>query len=577
MGLAGLLLLALSATPAAPPAAEDPGLRCLEVAIGDPQAALPMASAGLEDARRRVDRKSEARFLRCEGYAREQLGDTSIALARYGEAVEAAQLSGDDRALAEALVSRGELRHFNGDYGEAISDLKRAHDLNVDLGDASGTSYALNAMANLYADANVGEYDKAIDYYRELLARNTKAGRRAEVATGYFNIGSTLERKGDIAGALAQYQRAYQADTALGTREGMAEEQRVIGGALVKLGKPAQALPYIDQALGYYRGANDPDGVARVQLTRGIALRAGGRPVEALAELDASRSYFTAEHNDRFLVRIAEERARAFADLKQWQAAYEALGEQFQAQRAIDQRLAEERTSRLRVQFGAEETERQNKRLQQENLRRGEALRAGERERRLQRLVIGLGALLLAVLAALAAREVWNSRRLRVLALTDELTGLPNRRNILTFLDEQARAAKRSGQPLAVLSMDIDHFKRVNDRFGHDGGDRALRRLSVVASEVLRASDRLGRVGGEEFLLVLPNTQQDMAMEIAERLRKAVESAPFDEIAPGEHLAVSLGVAAWDSGHDTTSVLIKRADEALYRAKESGRNRVVAA
>ena len=576
--LAAALPVSATAPAASARASDDePGVRCIETAIGDPQVALPMAAAGLSDARARVDRKAEARFLRCEGYAREQLGDTGAAAARYSDAVAAAQLSGDDQVLADTLVSRGEMRHFNGEYGDAISDLTRAYEINEELGNASSTNYCLNAMANLYADANVGEYDKAIDYYQQTLERHRKAGKRGEMATALFNIGSTQERKGDFAAALAQYRRALEIDSTLDNGEGQAEEERVIGGVLVKLGRAAEALPHIARALAWFRGNNDPDGVARVRLTQGIALRAAGRATDALVDLDASRGYFLAENNERFLVRIAEERAKAFADLGQWQRAYEALGEQFAAQREIDKRLAEERTARLRVQFGTEQTEKQNSRLQQENQRRAQALKAAERERGLQQQVIVLGGLLLAILVGLAVRQVLRLRRLRILALTDELTGLPNRRNILAFLDEQADAAKRSGQPLGVVSFDIDHFKKVNDTFGHDGGDRALRRIAAVANTCLRESDRLGRIGGEEFLLVLPNTEQATAVEIAERLRKAIEVAPFDEVAPGTHIAVSLGVAAWASGHDTTSVLMKRADEALYRAKNTGRNRVVAA
>jgi diguanylate cyclase (GGDEF)-like protein len=396
------------------------------------------------------------------------------------------------------------------------------------------------------------------------------------MATAHFNLGSTLERKGDLAQALAQYQRALDIDHALGNREGTAEEQRVIGGVLVKLGRPAQALPRIRQALEYYQGRNDRDGVARTQLSQGIALRAAGRASEALVELDAARTYFLSERNQRFLARIAEERALAFADLAQWQSAYTALGEQFQAQREIDKRLAEERTARLRVQFGAEQTERQNSQLQLENTRRGEALLAAARERRLQQQVIVLGGLLLALLAGLALRALWRARRLRVLALTDELTGLPNRRSVLAFFEQQLKAAKRSGQPLGVVAFDIDHFKSVNDRHGHDGGDRALRSLAAIAAATLRDSDRLGRVGGEEFLLVLPNTEPATAVEIAERLRGAVEATPFEEVAPGARLSVSLGVAAWEAGQETPAALMKRADEALYRAKSEGRNRVVA-
>jgi tetratricopeptide (TPR) repeat protein len=380
---------------------DDAGKRCVETAISDPQGALRAASAGLAQARAGVDRKSEALFLHCEGYAREQLGDTGAALARYTDAVAVAQLSGDDEVMARALVSRGEMRHFNGEYGDAISDLTRAYELYEERGDASGTSYALNAIANLYADANVGEYDKAIDYYAQTLDRHRKAGKRGEMATALFNIGSTQERKGDFAAALAQYRQALEIDAALGNGEGKAEEERVIGGVLVKLGRAGEALPHIDRSLAWFKESNDPDGIARVRLTRGIALRGAGRAAEALVDLDASREYFLKETNERFMARIAEERAKAFADLKQWQPAYEALGEQFAAQRAIDKQLAEERTARLRVQFGTEQTEKQNNRLQKENRLRTQEIGSLERERALQAKVYVLGGLLVVLLGLL--------------------------------------------------------------------------------------------------------------------------------------------------------------------------------
>jgi tetratricopeptide (TPR) repeat protein len=391
--------------------ADDAGTRCLETAISDPQGALRAASAGLAQARAAVDHKAEARFLHCEGYAREQLGDTSLALARYTDAVAAAQLSGDDGVMAAALVSRGEMRHFNGDYGDAISDLTRAFELNEELGNENGTSYALNAIANLYADANVGEYDKAIDYYQRTLERHRKLGKRGEMATALFNIGSTQERKGDFASALSQYEKALEIDSSLDNGEGKAEEERVIGGVLVKLARAREALPHIDRSLAWFRDNNDPDGVARVRLTRGIALRGAGRAADALADLDASREYFLKEANQRFLVRIAEERAKAYADLQQWQPAYEALGEQFAAQRLIDRQLAEERTSRLRVQFDTEQTEKQNTRLQEENQRRAQEIGSLEREKSLQAKVYVLVGLLVALLCLLVLLVSRTRRR----------------------------------------------------------------------------------------------------------------------------------------------------------------------
>jgi diguanylate cyclase (GGDEF)-like protein len=134
--------------------------------------------------------------------------------------------------------------------------------------------------------------------------------------------------------------------------------------------------------------------------------------------------------------------------------------------------------------------------------------------------------------------------------------------------------ARKSAQPLSVVAFDIDHFKRINDAHGHDAGDRALARVTGLAGQAGRASDRLGRTGGEEFLLVLPAAGPDIAAEIAERVRRLVDSGSFDAVVPGLHVSVSLGVATRTESDRDADTLLKRADEALYRAKRGGRNRV---
>ena len=568
---------ALSVSLAPPAATLDARSRsCIDTVITDARTHLPAAEKGLTEARAAGDRNAEARFLRCVGYAQESLGENRKAFAAYAAAVSAAEAGGDREALADALALRGEQLHSSGDFDAAIADLKRAYDLYRAAGLEKSEPYVLNAMANLYADPNVGDYDKALAYYRDLLARHRADGNRAEMATAQFNIGATLESKHEYAKALDEYRRALDLYRALGDKESVAETRRVIGAAMVKQGQAAAAIGWIDQALAWYRGSKNADGVARLLLTRGVALRAAARPAQALQDLDESRLYFQARGNQRFLVRIDEERARAFADLGRWHDAYDALRRQFDAQHALDRTIADERMSRLRVQFDTERTQQLNQALAAENASRGAALEAASRERRLQRLVIALAALLLALLSALALRQLSKARRLRTLAATDELTGVANRRGILAFLDAQLADARRSNTPLSVVAFDIDHFKRINDTLGHDAGDRALRRVVALAGEAGRASDRLGRTGGEEFMLVLPAAGRQVAAEIAERIRQLVEAGSFDEAAPGLRVTVSLGAATWAGTGQDAAALLKRADEALYRATEAGRNRVEA-
>ncbi len=165
---------------------------------------------------------------------------------------------------------------------------------------------------------------------------------------------------------------------------------------------------------------------------------------------------------------------------------------------------------------------------------------------------------------------VAQGRRLEALLREDALTGLSNRRAILTQLAGNVSGARRHGHPLSIAILDLDNFKRVNDEHGHGCGDEVLVASVKAMRAHLRAEDHLGRLGGEEFLVVLPDTNADAAVHVAEKLRGEVARAPA-RVA----VTVSIGVATWDG--ETPEELLRRADEALYAAKDAGRDRVMAA
>jgi diguanylate cyclase (GGDEF)-like protein len=158
------------------------------------------------------------------------------------------------------------------------------------------------------------------------------------------------------------------------------------------------------------------------------------------------------------------------------------------------------------------------------------------------------------------------------LALTDDLTGVPNRRSVLSLLPQCLQANPRG--TTAVLVIDIDHFKLINDTFGHATGDRVLQLIAGVLRSSLRPPEFFGRIGGEEFLIVLPGADVRSAMSRAEALRLAAKDADISALIPElSALTVSVGVTISRTG-DSVSSILQRADMALYRAKAAGRNRV---
>ena len=161
------------------------------------------------------------------------------------------------------------------------------------------------------------------------------------------------------------------------------------------------------------------------------------------------------------------------------------------------------------------------------------------------------------------------------LSVRDPLTGLHNRRHLDAEIVRMFESAVRHGRPIALALLDLDSFKAINDEFGHDCGDEVLRWVAQILVDCTRGADLVARYGGEELALVMPDTAMAAAAEACERIRRQIEVAPWDEVRPGLQVTTSVGLAD-GHGHDTVWHLLREADQRLYAAKASGRNRIVA-
>jgi two-component system, cell cycle response regulator len=170
------------------------------------------------------------------------------------------------------------------------------------------------------------------------------------------------------------------------------------------------------------------------------------------------------------------------------------------------------------------------------------------------------------------------NKRLRKLSITDGLTELFNHRHVHELLHEEFERTKRSGEAMAVAMLDLDRFKQVNDTYGHPTGDVILYETARILRETAREIDMVGRYGGEEFIAILPGSDEEAAANFAERVRNAVVEHTFRDGDTEVQMTLSAGVASFPSPDcDHPDLLIKRADEALYQAKDGGRNRVIRA
>lgn len=191
---------------------------------------------------------------------------------------------------------------------------------------------------------------------------------------------------------------------------------------------------------------------------------------------------------------------------------------------------------------------------------------------------LGLASLAVMIFAHIYERSrILNEKRLTELAATDALTGLPNRVKLVEVFERERAHALRNGTPLSLVFIDIDHFKQINDQFGHEAGDRALAHFARVLAQRLRINDLFCRLGGEEFAVLLPGSKADQAREIAESLRGRLTSEPLALASGPLSMTLSAGVASFGADGQSLDELMLAADRRTYAAKRAGRNRVISA
>ncbi len=512
-----------------------------------------------------------AGMLGCQGEIHEYAGDNVQAMSFYQQAVGVAEAADEKELLAGALFQRGYLRGLQGEYASGLVDLRRARSLYEQLGLAHQAAGTLNGIAIVYN--RMGDFTQARAYYRQTLAAQQSAGLLREQAVTWHNLGRANENLAAWSEAREAFEAALALCREIAYRRGEAHALRGLAGVRNAQGDARGALALLVDADTLQRQTPDARLRAQIQLQRGIALRLLKRPADSLQALDEALEIFKHADSQAELVATYDALAATEAELGDWRAAYERQRQLKTASDRLLQRQLDQRFATLKVAFDAEAKDKENRSLLRERQVAESALDESRQAGRVQLALIGVAAVLLATLTFMALRMRRATARMRLLALTDDLTGLPNRRAVLARLRDQLE--QRGAAPCAVMIADLDNFKAINDRLGHGVGDEVLRAVGTVLADAVREPVFVGRLGGEEFLVVLPETDRESARQAAERIREQVGALDLKRWIGEGSLTVSLGVTVSGSGHDAPSDMLRRADTALYAAKHGGRNRVV--
>ncbi|HEX4377326.1 MAG TPA: diguanylate cyclase [Steroidobacteraceae bacterium] len=493
-------------------------------------------------------------------------GDGEQAASIFDQAVQVADSAQDEQMLAEALLARGSLRGQRGAYATALADLRHAQAVFEKLGLQERELTALNAIGISYD--RMGDAEEATHIFQRTLDALRTAGLKVDEA-------ATLRAQGDAYSSLRQWNLAREAYSQSIDLSRQSDNQRGEAYALRGLAMVAtaqddasRALTLLDRAALLQHQTPDARLAAQIELASGMALHHLGRLKPGFTALSQALAIFHQYGSPNELATIYNELAAVDAEMGNWRDAFEyrSLAQTLTTQllrSQLDQRFAT-----LKVEFDTASKEEENRLLMSENAANQTALAQRLRASNLQMAVIILGIALLGLLAWLVVHQRRASAQLRQLAMTDELTGIPNRRALLTLLSQTLR---RDSGPISILIIDMDHFKSINDRFGHLVGDEALKKVSADLSDALAGPAVFGRLGGEEFAAVLPNTGSKDAFVLAEDLRERVFRLDMSRWLGERRLTVSVGVAT-SVPQDSISSMLRRADSALYAAKDAGRN-----
>jgi diguanylate cyclase (GGDEF)-like protein len=536
------------------------------------KSAISTANTYLLKAVVEVDKRAQSDLTLCRGFFYQQASDDVSAKRDYNTALKIATEISDSKLIADALSTRAALAALKGDLAQALEDFQLAQSYYELTKIPYWIYYNLSEIGNTYR--RMGDFQRALTLMEEVEQFHEKRADLGSIDNTRYVRALILDDIGDHEQAQNIYitllENAYKSDdkalisTMLVTYADSLLQADNISEAKKLLNK---AEPMLDQSF-------DPDNWSLWHLLKAKSNYADGNYELALTHIKSAEPSMSSQDNFRYLAWIQNVKSKTLAKLGKWQQAYEADVAYNNTQELLASKLREQNTTRMRIEFDAARKEIENKTLKAEKTVQQARLQSLEERKRWQAVVISLSVILLAVILIWAYRQFKRARLMHKMAMTDELTRLPNRRSIHAKALQTMNEARETKTPMSLLVFDVDYFKRINDTWGHEIGDRVLKKISTAAQLAMRSNDCVGRTGGEEFMVILPDSPLDSAAKVAQRLCDCIAQIDMKEIDDNLVVTISLGVAQLSDVDTTVSLLTQRADNALYRAKDTGRNRV---
>jgi diguanylate cyclase (GGDEF)-like protein len=465
-------------------------------------------------------------------------------------------------------VTLGRLQYRRGRVDLALQTLTQAYRASSSV---AAEEPRVEAAAALSPVMRVeGDFTQALALNQEVIDWQQRHQARMSLSVTRYLRGQILADMHDYAAALDQIEQSRKLSVELADHQGVGFADLSICDARLELGQLSAARDSCESALRVFSASHSVDVIKESQTLLARLDLAEGHAGKALAALNDVLSGGGADVQPRQLPRVYLIRAQANAALHNYAEAYRDLNEYMTRHVAA---IDEERTKQvaaLRARFETDREIERNDSLQRELELAHERTERQKVQLRWVVVAIGASGVVIALLSHLLLTNLRYRKQLIRMANIDSLTGLPNRGRMATVATRSIEVAAAAQQPLCLALIDLDRFKMLNDQLGHATGDRVLKEFAEIATASIRATDTLGRWGGEEFLLILPDTTLDTAMHLLDLIRQRVRHIEL----PGMHVSISAGLATNGEGASSLDEILARADVALYKAKNSGRDLV---
>ncbi|MFO6424327.1 diguanylate cyclase [Motilimonas sp. KMU-193] len=476
----------------------------------------------------------------------------------------------DDILLGDTLIQYAYIMQLESQFSEAIERLFEAQQIFEKSNDRHRLMTIQSHLAIIYS--KLKNYHKAIEYYRHAVDLANELDDDFSLSIFYYNLGTAFIGLENWPSAIDYFSKARELSVILEDQAGVALATSQLGNVMIKNQQYEAALPLLLQANDMLTDAGSEYMRMRIKLDIAMIYAKQGQADFANAYISEVEWMMAQGGDDSRFPRLSL--GEVYAELGLYEAssrifyAYiDQLNEDFEIKKQLS-------LQRLEVIYDVRFEKSRNELLKKENeLTESELARQNQ-----SRLILALSLVLMLVFLALTFRQIriqrGHKQRFKALAYKDDLTKVDNRRGIIAFAQERLAELPTGQGNLVLAIIDLDHFKQVNDNYGHDVGDQVLIHFANIVSQSLRVNERVGRYGGEEWLLVLPKATCDEIQPLFKKLQLAYQQHKPRHLPDELVLNFSMGAVVASSGSDLSiKSLLQRADAALYQAKQNGRGR----